>query len=374
MILANAQAPQVLAALQNMFSDLERLEDREFTDLHRIILDLEADSLDHHLCTYPDTLIDRTDRDGRTALSWAASRRGKAHYVDRLLAAGANPNVAALTGKTPLHYAVESANTEVVDRLLRFAANVHLYSNTYKYTPLHVACITSRSESACLEKLIHAGADTEALSLNGATPLMLAASTDNLVALEVLISAGVSVETQRPGSGTALCHAIEFNNHKTIKFLLKHRASLLTFSDQAQSVLHIAAQYGNQRTLRILALARIKGLRIDHRDTKGLTPLDYANKHKDQSPTWHATFADLLASIDPKPLLKARPVASPMVRKQTRINVLVVILAVSVRIQRILREIRQIWIYLVQLPRPLAALLCSLVACLTIAWCFSRQV
>jgi len=52
-----------------------------------------------------------------------AVRRGDVQEVARLLAAGANPNVKDLDGKTPLHIAAEQCNADIAELLLKHGAD-----------------------------------------------------------------------------------------------------------------------------------------------------------------------------------------------------------------------------------------------------------
>ena len=79
-----------------LFDDEEHLESRAFPPLHKIILGLSSLDLQMQL-EFSSTGIDEKDADGRTALSWAATR-GDLRSVSLLLQFRADPNVASLRG------------------------------------------------------------------------------------------------------------------------------------------------------------------------------------------------------------------------------------------------------------------------------------
>lgn len=75
-------------------------ERRQFTRLHRIILQLLYIDLDQDLCR-DNSEIDAVDTEERTALCWAAAR-GDAEAVRVLLKHGADPNIADRIGQGAL--------------------------------------------------------------------------------------------------------------------------------------------------------------------------------------------------------------------------------------------------------------------------------
>ena len=72
------------------------------------------------------------------------------------------------SGRTPLHFAVENSDCEVVEQLLERGADVNVREKTGN-TPLHFAAIGNASEVA--ELLLYRGADVKVQDIVGNTPL-----------------------------------------------------------------------------------------------------------------------------------------------------------------------------------------------------------
>ncbi len=76
--------------------------------------------------------------------------------------------------------------------------------------PLHEAAKSGDVEET--ERLIQAGADLEALDLDGETPLTAAALAGQTVAVKLLVARGADIKRQNRGGFTAL-HAAAYTGH-----------------------------------------------------------------------------------------------------------------------------------------------------------------
>ena len=106
-----------------------------------------------HKCMFPHDVLFATDSDGNTLLH-IACKRSRIPAVKQLLMRGADLNVVNEKGKSPMHYAWQSASTELITSLL------------------HIACRTWQKDM--VKQLIHYGADVNAVDCRGNTPLHLA--------------------------------------------------------------------------------------------------------------------------------------------------------------------------------------------------------
>jgi uncharacterized protein len=93
-------------------------------------------------------------------------------------------------GWTPLHLAAFFAEEGVAAELLTRGADVHARStNGTANTPLHAA-LAGRGDEAVVRRLVEAGADVNAPSDGGWTPLHLAASRGSVALVDYLLSRG----------------------------------------------------------------------------------------------------------------------------------------------------------------------------------------
>jgi ankyrin repeat protein len=96
--------------------------------------------------------VNATGSDGTTALHYAAYRDDVA-LVERLLKAGAKPNVVNQYGSTPLNEAAVVGNPAVIGKLLAAGANPNL-ANGDDQTPLMILARTSNVGDAHLMMLV----------------------------------------------------------------------------------------------------------------------------------------------------------------------------------------------------------------------------
>ncbi|GAW26492.1 putative ankyrin-3 [Rosellinia necatrix] len=113
--------------------------------------------------------VDETDVHGTTGLAYAVA--GDHYYVDELLDAGANPNIADRTGNTPLILAVKAGNETFVESLLRpdRATRIDLFDFAGRGA-LYWACY-SRNEDvfdAIMKRLGQESAADHSLALHAA--------------------------------------------------------------------------------------------------------------------------------------------------------------------------------------------------------------
>ena len=172
------------------------------------------------------------DRLGRTRLWWAA-KDGRLADVERLLAAGEDPNAADVDGEAPLHAAARWGHTAVVETLLAQGADPGMTA-LYAMTPLHVAVEESRSGAT--RALLKSGSDANARDMFGASPLHLAAAQGNRELATLLLAYGADPGAVDESATTPPQLAARSGNEALAKLLL-----LSATSPRAEHALGLAA-------------------------------------------------------------------------------------------------------------------------------------
>jgi len=151
---------------------------------HLEILDLLLGAMDEDAAKRG---VDTANCTGDTALL-AATSRGHAAIVARLLERGANPNLANKAGDYPLLIAAGNGDTALVSALVAGGADPSA-ANAKRLTPLHsAAAVQGGADPQIISLLLNSGAPRAAKDLNGATPLAIAAHCGATAAVGALCS------------------------------------------------------------------------------------------------------------------------------------------------------------------------------------------
>jgi ankyrin len=173
---------------------------------------------------------------GATAL-YAAAAQSDPALAAKLLAAGADPNKALPSGETPLMAAASRGNLETVRALLSGGAN----PNTKQASSGHTALMWALAErqSAVVEELTKRGADVNAGSTTGFTPLMFAAQQGDVNSTRVLLRAGAKPKDAQPKTGlTALMVASAMVQTEVVDTLLENGADPNAVDTNGYTSLH----------------------------------------------------------------------------------------------------------------------------------------
>ncbi len=175
-----------------------------------------------------------------------AAMAGDTATVRRLVASGANVNIAQGDGMTALHWAAERGDLAMANALLRAHASVKAVTREASYTPLHIA--SKNGNATVVRALIKAGADVNALTNSGATALHLAAGSGSADAVLALIEKGADVNAKESAHGqTPLVFAAEYDRADAIRVLLKHGADANAYTTQENIVEESARDQAAQK-------------------------------------------------------------------------------------------------------------------------------
>jgi ankyrin len=219
--------------------------------------------------------LDSNNADGYATLANALALSGKSDESARLIgkAVRLNPN------SSPLQAATKKGDANDVRRLI--AEGLHIDAKDYfGKTALHVAAETGQAEIAAL--LIEAGADIEAgapgypdLRFNGATPLIIAALLGQTTVAELLISAGADVNAQNTDilaeTRSVLHNAVKAGNKEVAELLIVNGAYVDAVTrNRLQTPLFVAARTGHRDMVELLIS---KDANVNAANFNAVTPL-----------------------------------------------------------------------------------------------------
>lgn len=264
---------------------------RECTPLHLAVFNGHTDMVKLLLSHGSDPNDDFLDR----SLLMTACLRGFRPIAELLLQHGADTAAqSAYFAKTPLMYAAESGNPEMLGLLLRrhvpvdqqnkirqtalfYAADAETATNLIRLglrvnhrdamgaTPLFYAAFQGRTETA--QTLLAHGADLNARTAQAHTPLRAATDTGKLETAEFLISKGADVHARDHDGDFALINAMD---PKMVQLLIDSGARVNDRNKRGHTPLMMAAARGLMDIVRVLIE---NGAEVTGRDPRGHTAL-----------------------------------------------------------------------------------------------------
>jgi ankyrin repeat protein len=195
-----------------------------------------------------------------------AIEEGNIEWVKSRLEQGIDPNIKEY-GMTPLHWACEHQDLDIVELLLDFGADPNVIDGHTDRTTL---MFWLNSEDM-LELLVRRGVDINASSHRGETALSLAAGDGNMTAVKWLLEHGASMD-DGPG-GAALLAAYMRGHSEIVEYLFGRGINVNARDFGGRTVLMAACSEGDLKTVELL-LAR--GADIGILDSHGMTALLHA--------------------------------------------------------------------------------------------------
>jgi ankyrin repeat protein len=172
------------------------------------------------------------------------------------------------TNQTALAYAIENGNRELVRTLLGAGADINARSRDGR-TPL--MSLNGKANLDLVRDLLRAGADVNARDQRGETPLLNAATSSSLAAIQELVSYGAGMDAKNNTGTTVLMRAAENNDYPQVaKLLLKFGVDVNARDENQETALLIAARWGSDSTVKALIDARAD---VNAKDGEGKTAI-----------------------------------------------------------------------------------------------------
>ena len=178
-----------------------------------------------------------------------AAQRGDVAEIRRLISNGVNVNAADSSGFTALMAAAVDA-TDAVPDLLAAGANVDTKDYVEGATALTIAC--QRKNLQVIKALVNHGANVNAISKYGQTPLMTAANTCSDPVVRYLLQNGAKVAEKSASGGTALFSAVVQGCVDVANVLLQAGADVNIRTAQGETLLELARSEHDARMVRLL--------------------------------------------------------------------------------------------------------------------------
>ena len=290
--------PEFLAGLARLFPVASRLDDMDFTYLHKLVLKYcKVDLVAALQSSSPEILAHVNTRDcfGRTPLLYAANQ-GDVDSVQALLDAGASLHEKDANGLSAMHYAASSTletHVRLIDLLLAAGADKNS-TDARGFTVVHAAA--RRNASITLRKLLDAGASTDYRSTHlGLTPALYAARFDSADAIRALEEYGADLDTpDNYFRRSPLILAVLSNSHKAQAVLLSLGADYRWVTRNGWTILHHAAAFGDERILKQLMEFGLRVVDPNVTADEGRTARELFEERQDLTDSLRSAFAQLI--------------------------------------------------------------------------------
>lgn len=209
---------------------------------------------------------------GITPLMLAADS-ADSDLVKKLLAQGADPDARDQSGNSVLMHAAAGGSEEILSWLLTRGAQVNQVNQANQNGWTALMSAAERGHTPLVKRLLAQGANPEAQSRSGWTALMCAAHSGYPDLLEALLAAGANPARQRADGRSALIDAAAGGKEPAVHQLLEHGAAVNLRDKSGATALSYAARNGEPNVVRQLLAHGAQTAIIDR---NGNTPLSLA--------------------------------------------------------------------------------------------------
>ena len=294
-LLIGAVPEEDVVAIREHLVDTDFMESRQFTTIHKIVLQLQNRDLRQELENSTADL-NAVDSLGRTPLIWATMRDDLA-AVRTLTSFEADTNIPDDEGNTALHH-VRSA--DVCIALVRSGANIEARNLSHKQTCVHCICKTI-DDPELINALHGFGADIDAREADEETPLMNAIYSRFTKTAEKLIELGANVNATNRSSKEGPIHfAVAFSHDEILPLLIEKGVDYAALNRHGSSLAHMVAGFATCKTVEVLSELDLGDLDPSCVDDEGKTPEDRLSDREapqDSEVGIHESFARFTRSI-----------------------------------------------------------------------------
>ena len=269
------------------------MDEQNFPLIHRIIFGLSSKSLVAEVEENPHAVYLK-DAQGRTALDWATAR-GDLDNMRLLIAHGSDVNSMDVTGRTTVLHAVDSHCDEALRIVLEAGANPNpkMPAGVFRSSPLTSSGFGGLT--GMLRLLLKHGAEIDACNPEGITALHSVASTQNIESALVLLEWGADLNAISRNGRTPLTTAIVYNNHAVLKlFIERCYEFIITARFKGPQLLPIIAEYADMQTLSILSNSYPFKLSLDLTDGSLVSCREILAGRRDFDHTLSGAFEELV--------------------------------------------------------------------------------
>ena len=194
-----------------------------------------------------------------------------------------------LTNVSPLAYAIYINNLYAAEKLIKLGVDVNQKMPTKRTAAFFVRT------KASLDLLIKNGADINAKSQPGNTPLIQAVIRNNLIVAYELIANKVNPNQHNKANATPLTTAIYKKNINMVKMLIANGADVNYFVSDSQTPLMIAVGNADLQTFNLLINM---GADVNYVNKLGKTCIYYMQAFQEQWTIWRAMVKELKGKIN----------------------------------------------------------------------------